>query len=360
MNKIEYAYVDDEKRIDTEFIVYRIGPYRVNWHKYIELLIVLKGKMDLYSGGKKYSLEEDDVFLIESHPGHATLAKSPDTIVLLVHISPDIFQELDWEGDGHRMPNKVRNYDKYNPVFVELRQIAATYIQRCIFDTPTNTFIKEGMIKILAGLIYDAFPAKVLAKSRTSKKDKNDEIFPIIDYINANYQKKINLEEIASLYGYSTNYMSLFFKSQVGINFHEYLSRVRLREATFGLNRSDRQISEIALEHGFPDVKSFNYNFKKYFNKTPSQYRQELSTSTIEKIKELGRDYIFATNQEILKKLKDLGNCSSDGKPQIPGGYDLKDILAVATTVRDNLAEKTDALSQIIEKLSSSDLEKES
>ena len=59
----------------------------------------------------------------------------------------------------------------------------------------------------------------------------------------------------------------MYFKNQVGINFYDYLTRIRVREATLELCSTDNTVLDVAHSHGFPDVKAFNTAFRKTFGK---------------------------------------------------------------------------------------------
>ena len=47
----------------------------------------------------------------------------------------------------------------------------------------------------------------------------------------------------------------------MGIGFHEYLTRVRFQKATLDFGAPGKNLSQIALDNGFPDLKSFNQLF---------------------------------------------------------------------------------------------------
>ncbi len=79
-----------------------------------------------------------------------------------------------------------------------------------------------------------------------------DAVEKIVQYIDANYMQKITLNDLAQVSKYNRNYISQFFKSNLGVNFHDYLTRIRLREATLALSQTNQSVSEIALSHGFP------------------------------------------------------------------------------------------------------------
>lgn len=62
----------------------------------------------------------------------------------------------------------------------------------------------------------------------------------------------------------------------MGIGFHEYLTRVRFQKATLDFGTPGKNLSQIALDNGFPDLKSFNQLFYENFKVTPKEYRARL------------------------------------------------------------------------------------
>jgi AraC family L-rhamnose operon transcriptional activator RhaR len=72
----------------------------------------------------------------------------------------------------------------------------------------------------------------------------------------------------------SENYFSKLFKEVAGINFSEYVQKVRIDEACRLLRETDLKVLEVALRVGFNDLKFFYDVFKKITGKTPGDYRQ--------------------------------------------------------------------------------------
>jgi AraC-like DNA-binding protein len=60
-----------------------------------------------------------------------------------------------------------------------------------------------------------------------------------------------------------------------GQTFHSYLTNIRLYHAYRQLQEQDTTITQIALENGFANVKSFIEAFKKVYHVTPGRYRQQ-------------------------------------------------------------------------------------
>lgn len=79
--------------------------------------------------------------------------------------------------------------------------------------------------------------------------------------------------------GMSTFYFCKKFKKATGLNFTDYLSRLRIENAKdFLLNRNYR-ISEIAYAVGFQSLTHFNRVFKRVAGQSPTEYRQHLPTT---------------------------------------------------------------------------------
>ena len=114
----------------------------------------------------------------------------------------------------------------------------------------------------------------------TSRPDsRRGELSPIsasaiVDFLEAHYMDKVSLEALASYTGYNRTYLSTFFKTNTGLNFHDYLTRIRLKHSLSDLAYTDKQMTAIALDNGFSDLKTFTVVFKSNFHTTPSAYRQ--------------------------------------------------------------------------------------
>jgi two-component system response regulator YesN len=68
-------------------------------------------------------------------------------------------------------------------------------------------------------------------------------------------------------------YISQLFKQETGLNYHEYLMRLRVDSAKRLLSTTDLSISQIAEMVGFQDYRGFYLVFKRLEKITPSAYR---------------------------------------------------------------------------------------
>ena len=130
----------------------------------------------------------------------------------------------------------------------------------------------------LLDTLVSCFPVTELRRNTLhNKQSQNEVVAELVRIIDESYQQKISLEELGRKAAYHPSYVSQIFKSCLGINFMDYLIRIRMREATKDLRLCDDPITSIALRHGFPNVKSFNQSFRSSFGKTPSEFRRQLT-----------------------------------------------------------------------------------
>ena len=95
-----------------------------------------------------------------------------------------------------------------------------------------------------------------------------------IAYINENFDKPINITELAAMCNVTESYYIRRFKQQFGKTPHQIILNRRFSSATHFLKHSTVPISEIAVLCGFNDRFHFSQAFKKYFNISPTDYRK--------------------------------------------------------------------------------------
>ncbi|HOB33428.1 MAG TPA: helix-turn-helix domain-containing protein [Verrucomicrobiota bacterium] len=96
------------------------------------------------------------------------------------------------------------------------------------------------------------------------------------EYIHEHQTEELSLGQVARAVNTSTFYFCKMFKKVTGINFTDYLSRVRIEKAKNLLVNPNLRVSEIAFEVGFQSLTHFNRVFKKILGQSPTQYRAQL------------------------------------------------------------------------------------
>jgi AraC-like DNA-binding protein len=97
------------------------------------------------------------------------------------------------------------------------------------------------------------------------------------EFIKQHQTEDISLGQVAKAVNTSTFYFCKMFKKITGINFTDYVSRVRIENAKNLLLNPNLRVSEIAYEVGFQSLTHFNRVFKKVIGQSPTEYRSQLA-----------------------------------------------------------------------------------
>ncbi len=95
-------------------------------------------------------------------------------------------------------------------------------------------------------------------------------------YIEEHQAEDLSLAEVAKAASTSTFYFCKMFRKLVGVNFTDYLSRVRIEKAKNLLLNPNLRVSEIAYDVGFQSLTHFNRVFKRLCGQSPTEYREHL------------------------------------------------------------------------------------
>lgn len=106
---------------------------------------------------------------------------------------------------------------------------------------------------------------------RDNSRLNNDSLHRLISWTQENYMKKISLDEVARMMGYSKFYFCSRFKELTGITYLSYLNSVRVSNACLGL-QNGHSVQKVCLDCGFDNVSYFIQVFKKNRHVTPHQY----------------------------------------------------------------------------------------
>ena len=95
------------------------------------------------------------------------------------------------------------------------------------------------------------------------------------EFIKEHQADDLSLADVARAVNTSTFYFCKLFKKATGLNFTEYLSRVRIEKAKNLLLNPNLRVSEIAYAVGFQSLTHFNRIFKKIAGQSPTEHREQ-------------------------------------------------------------------------------------
>ncbi|SMF91066.1 two-component system, response regulator YesN [Paenibacillus uliginis N3/975] len=104
---------------------------------------------------------------------------------------------------------------------------------------------------------------------------ENHIIHDIARYLEHSYHEEISLQDIASRFFLSREYISRKFRQEFGVTLSDFLGRIRIDKAKMLLLNPHLRIAQIAEMVGYQDEKYFSKVFKKLEGQPPNDYRKE-------------------------------------------------------------------------------------
>ena len=115
--------------------------------------------------------------------------------------------------------------------------------------------------------------ADEVCRKINSRKSGHKTVEQAVAFIEADFAGELTLDIVANRVYVNPNYFCLLFKQAMGVNFIDYVHKVRIGKACEGLSAYPYKTYEIAAKVGYANEKYFCQIFKKLTGLTPSQYR---------------------------------------------------------------------------------------
>jgi len=304
-----------EDGLSAKIFVHSVLDVTAHWHQEIELIMVLKGSVEIRREDQLISLKSDDVILINHNELHSIKATCENNILLAVQFSPDLlahsYPELATVAFDCCSIQSHANPANYDLVRRHLAKIVWAFSKK----QQWFRFSIETELMALISTLVTAFPHQVLQESRHHIQERElQRLTRIVDYISQHYADKIQLQDIAETECVTVYHLSRFFKERMGISFQEYLFDYRLHQSANQIINSGDKISDIAFDCGFNDPKLFYKKFKQKYRLTPSELRKQRSAK-VDQQSTRQPSYMSVSNNEVYKPL--FRYLVQDSKPSL-------------------------------------------
>ena len=95
-----------------------------------------------------------------------------------------------------------------------------------------------------------------------------------VTYIKEHLADNLTVKDTAAALTVNANYLSTLFHKDMGMTFIDFVNRERTRQAAALLKHTNLQIQQIASVVGYNNTSYFAKQFLRFYNISPSQYRQ--------------------------------------------------------------------------------------
>lgn len=97
----------------------------------------------------------------------------------------------------------------------------------------------------------------------------------LLKYMGDHYDT-VTLADLARRFNYNPSYLSAYFRRVTGETFSQKLYHIRMEQALWALEHTDRAVQDISQSLGFREKSYFLRRFKAEYGCTPTQYRSRL------------------------------------------------------------------------------------
>ncbi len=245
---------------------------RSHWHKEIEIVAVIEGRLRKVINGNIYYLRPGDVSIVGGMDIHSLYAEEGAPINMLV-LQFDPISLTDLSKKRANIASTVISGD-----FAEHLTSLLHAAQEAENADEAKDLLIKGYLCIILGELIRRYPRG------TEPYGDNDDtkaqlkgLMKAVELINTKLVDPPTLTEAAEIAGMSPSHFSRFFKKNIGKGFVTYINEIHLNLAANMLISMDLTIGEIALRTGFRSLNHFNKLFRRQYGMTPGEFRKRHS-----------------------------------------------------------------------------------
>lgn len=240
-----------------------------HWHERMELLLLEKGRIDLYLDEVPTALCEGQLGIVPLQVLHGGICRETGTVFHAIMFEADRFQNgtdssKEWLiplAEGRLQFPAVLNA----PLAVE----AATRVVELMKDPGALPMTAMGQLYILLGeLCRTSTPGNRVCTAA------EESLRSVLDYIEAHYTEPLTVRDISWEFSYNETYFCRRFKRATGLTVMEYIRILRLELGEKLLKSEKCEIRDIAWRCGYSDESYFSRAFKVHTGKTPREFRK--------------------------------------------------------------------------------------
>jgi len=190
--------------------------------------------------------------------------------------------------DGIKKFNNIRIKAKMNRISAEtllevtrriLNQLVTAFERMIEFDLVSFQELRKPLDYSNADVYYECLEnwmrktQQLIMEEFDDYKNK-EKINLAIIYIRENYKSNLNMAVVSNYISMNYSLFSLNFKQYTGVNFVNYLKKIRIDEAKRLLEETDEKIIDMSQMVGYENEKHFMKIFKSVCGVSPSEYRK--------------------------------------------------------------------------------------
>jgi AraC family transcriptional regulator len=248
--------------------------------EHYEFEFILESHGGMMSNDKEYDLVPNDI--VFRRPGQTTQGLPPYKCYAIIFDITGDYEKKDNNDNSKTVVSyknpvldliplifNTRYSEKYIPLFnfIMKEHVNPSHTSDIVF--------KINILQIINMLYYEITNSLEIGSMPMMGQYKY--IRKAIEYIKANLNNDINLDELSSNSGLSKNHFLKVFTKALNITPNEYITKIRLEKAKQMLAMTTTPINVISINCGYDNIPYFSYLFKRKIGITPNEFRKKYS-----------------------------------------------------------------------------------
>lgn len=272
---VKHEEVQNNPRLS--FYFYRDTDVNIpeHWHQGIELNYLIKGTdLRFAIEGHTYHFNSGDFWCVNRAQIHSSSGEKGEWNCIGIIIDDDYLlsqypSSVNWNINllGEKNCKNEQAYQEMCQSMVKISNLMSNKV-----DDDVRFLIMIKLMKIIV-LLDQNFNETKIIQTKPNRSLNQD----LIAYLNRHFTEGISVEDVVEHFNSSHVTLNQQLKENTKMSISEYLRLLRLMKARELLLSTNKSIELIAFESGFSNGHVLNRNFKKWKNKTPTQYRNEFA-----------------------------------------------------------------------------------
>ena len=272
MSDKEFEIVHHTAANDIEIFLVEMTARKPHGHDDLELGILLKGNVTLFTENEQLELKQGDIYVINRYQIHSFVNTRETNCILAFQIRSEFYRRLNYQLNFiHFNVNIIRSGPLHDQLYRLLTAAAAAYFETAPYFELQCAAI---LLELLHTLITTTKPVVTDEKIYASAQNNSRRLNRIVDYIADHHVEHITLEDIAAMENITVYHASHTIKALLGVSFQEYLAQVRFEQALRLVATTRLNILDICLECGFSSSRYMNQTFEKNLGCSVKEYRR--------------------------------------------------------------------------------------
>lgn len=246
-------------------------------HEFMELVLVLEGKVEHVVKNESTHVKKGDVFIVDMNTPHYYLKTEGDCVILNCLFPPSFLERISFDGtDFGDFAVKIFTDSVSSSIpYPIVKAKNSKQIAKLLLDMKEEYEGKsDGYVQVLCS--YLTIVLTLFCRNSyvgvASNRFWVDEINRMISSATSG---DISVEKISDAIFFSPSYVSKMYKKFTGEDLSVLIRKKRISLAAQMLAHTDMPVEKIMREVGYKDKKNFYDIFEKEYELTPSCYRKK-------------------------------------------------------------------------------------